>query len=177
MEMSRVRILTRTKGFTFIELIVAVLLLSIAATFAAINWGTGARKKDASFFERFSGEVTALQEEAVSHFQVRAMQFDLTGNAIESGAVDGQGTFESFRKLDVPSELMLVDAVVNGNKTRGGSAQMKIYPEGFVDKVLLHFEGKREGWLTIIVWPLTGRCEVHDEYIDEIALNSGPDPS
>jgi len=165
--------LTKTNGFTFIELIIAVLVLSISITFVAVNWGAFATKEGSSFIERFSLEISLLREDAISSYQERILQFDLADNKIESGVIDMRRGFEVLRRLAVPSDFHLIDTVINGQKVTNGATQMRFYPMGFLDKTILHFKAAKDGWLTIIIWPLTGRLEIRNEYIDEIKLNKG----
>lgn len=173
----RAQNLTRIKGFTFVELIIAILLISILISFAAVNWGAFARKEGSTFLEQFSMEILALQEDAISSYQSRVLQFDLTKNSIESGVIDIERGFEPTRKVATPPDLSLIDAVINGQKTTAGIVQMRFYPIGLLDKAILHFESKKEGWLTIIIWPLTGTLETYNEYIDEAKFNKGDNPA
>lgn len=169
--------LTKIKGFTFVELIIAILLISILISFAAVNWGAFSRNDDASFLDQFSMEILALQEHTIAKYQGRTLQFDLTKNSIESGVIDIERGFVPIKKIATPSYFNLVDAVINGQKTTTGIAQMSFYPTGLIDKAILHFKSEKGGWFTIIIWPLTGTLETYNEYIDEAKFNKGDNPA
>jgi len=177
MQIYRAQSLTKIKGFTFVELILATLLISILISFAAVNWGAFSKKEGASFLDQFSMEVLALQEFSISKYQGRTLQFDLTKNSIESGVIDIEGGFVSIKKIATPSDFSLIDAVINGHKTTTGIAQMSFYPTGLIDKAILHFKSEKGGWFTIIIWPLTGTLETYNEYIDEAKFNKGGNPA
>ncbi|OPY64450.1 MAG: hypothetical protein A4E63_03491 [Syntrophorhabdus sp. PtaU1.Bin050] len=169
--------LTKSKGFTFLELIITILLISILITFAAVNWGVFTRKEKEVFLEQFSMEITLLREDAISSNQQRALRFDLEDDTIEVGAPDLVKGFESFRKLKVPDGFSLTDVVVNGQRVTTGTALMKVYSSGFVDRTILHFHGAEEGMLSLIIQPLTARVEAHNGYIQEISLRERDNPS
>lgn len=170
MRTSRVQSLTGIKGFTFIELTIAILLTAILISFAAVNWGTFFGKDNQSLKDRLAVEVAMLREDAISRYEDRVIQFDMTNNAIESGSVDAVRGFEASRRIPVPPGLILLDTVINGQRVGSGISHMRIYALGFTDKAILHLADSRQGWTTIIIWPLTGEIESHNEYRDEIRL-------
>ncbi|WP_028893275.1 prepilin-type N-terminal cleavage/methylation domain-containing protein [Syntrophorhabdus aromaticivorans] len=169
--------MAETKGFTFVELIIAILLISILITLAAVNWGVFTKKESEVFLEQFSMELTLLREDAISSYQERALRFDMTRNMIEIGAPDLVKEFESFRKLKVPDGFSLTDVIVNGQRVTMGTALMKVYSSGLVDKAILHFHGREEGMVSLVIQPLTARVEAHSGYIQEISLRERNNPS
>ncbi len=173
----RAQNLAETKGFTFVELIIAILLISILITLAAVNWGVFTKKESEVFLEQFSMELTLLREDAISSYQERALRFDMTRNMIEIGAPDLVKEFESFRKLKVPDGFSLTDVIVNGQRVTMGTALMKVYSSGLVDKAILHFHGREEGMVSLVIQPLTARVEAHSGYIQEISLRERNNPS
>ncbi len=177
MPMSPAQTWTKTKGFTLLELMVVMVVLAMAFSFVAINWGGLVRKEEDSFFSRFSLEASILREEAVSAFQQRAIEIDFTANSITAGAVDLQTGITPFRSLGVPYGLTVKDAIVNGRKFSTGKVVVRFYPTGLVDRTILHLEGGREGSYSIIIQPLTARVEIRNGHIEEIEVPPGSYPS
>jgi prepilin-type N-terminal cleavage/methylation domain-containing protein len=169
--------LTRIKGFTFVELTIVILLISILVTFTAVNWGSFSRKDREKFVDQLTSEVSLIRGDAISSYQNRVLHIDFTKNLIEVGANDSVRGFESLRYIAIPDNLMLADAIINGQKSTSGIVQIRFYPIGLSDKAILHFEGKKEDNLTIIIWPLTGSIEAHKEYIDEIKFYTRDNPA
>jgi prepilin-type N-terminal cleavage/methylation domain-containing protein len=169
MPISQARISTKTKGFTLLELLVVVLLISIFVTFASVNWGVFAKKDSETLLEKFSLEVGLLREEAISGYQEKAIRFDLANNTVSMGAVNAVDGFRESRRLDLPDGYVLKDVVVNGVKTIRGTKTMSFYPSALVDKAIIHFETRTQ-YYTLIIQPLTAKVEAQDAYVEEISL-------
>ncbi len=110
----------RYRGFTLVELLIVTLLLAIFLTLASVNWQVFSRKGGESFLESFSIEVTLLREEAISNYEERAIQFDLSTNSIYIGQPDRLKGFLQTRELKVPEPYVLRDVVLNGEKITCG---------------------------------------------------------
>jgi prepilin-type N-terminal cleavage/methylation domain-containing protein len=160
---------TKSKGFTLLELLVVVLLISIFVTFASVNWGVFAKKDSESFLERFSMEVGLLREEAISAYQNKVIQFDVTNNTMSTGVIDAVNGFKVSRRLDIPDGYVIRDVVVNGVKTIRGAGTMNFYPSALVDRAIIHFETRTQ-YYSFIIQPLTAKVEARDAYVEEISL-------
>jgi prepilin-type N-terminal cleavage/methylation domain-containing protein len=165
-----VQIFRKTKGFTFVELLIVTLLLAIFLTFASVNWDVFSRKGDESFLESFSIAVALLREEAVSTYEERAIEFDLSTNTIQIGRLDREKGLLQPRELKVPESHVLKDVVVNGEKYTVGKAFMLFFPGGMVDRVILHFETDKEQFYSVLLNPLTAKVTGEYGYIEEIVL-------
>src|SRR5208337_1745269 len=84
----RVPIFQKTRGFTLVELLVVVLVISILITFASVNWNVAAKKGKDALLEQFSIDVAVIREDAIGHYENRVVEFDLTGNTIRVGRID-----------------------------------------------------------------------------------------
>jgi prepilin-type N-terminal cleavage/methylation domain-containing protein len=164
------------RGFTLMELILVVLLMSILITFASVNWGVLSKKEAETFVEKFSIEVALLREDAIATYQQRAIQFDLTNNIISVGVMDLAQGFKALRSLDIPEGYMLKDVVINGEKISRGKREMKFYPTALVDKAIIHFDARTE-FFSVMVQPLTAKVEARNVYVEEISLREWYNPS
>lgn len=175
--MFRAVILKRSRGFTFIELSLAVVVLAILVTLAAANWSVLRRSDKETFLERFSMEVALLREEAVSSYQQRAMELNITDGTIRIGAIDAVNGFDALRQIPLPDRYVLKNALVNGKRASVGRILIGFYPSGLVDRAILHFEAEKEGFSSIVIHPLTAKVELQSGYTEELTLEAGRNPS
>jgi prepilin-type N-terminal cleavage/methylation domain-containing protein len=157
-------------GFTLVELLLVTLLLAIFLTLASVNWQAFSRKGGESFLESFSIEVTLLREEAISSYEDRAIQFDVSTNSIYIGRPDRLQGFLQIRELEVPEPYVLRDVVLNGEKVAVGKITMRFLSSGLVDRVILHFTSGKDQFYTVLLNPLTARVTGENGYVEEIAL-------
>ncbi|MBA4419112.1 MAG: hypothetical protein C0392_14580 [Syntrophus sp. (in: bacteria)] len=177
MPIFQAKTLRRTNGFTLLELILVVLLMSILLTFASVKWDFFAKKDKETFLERLSIEISMLRESAVSDYEQKAIQFDITKNMLSIGYVDLTKGFVSSRDIDIPEEYLLKDVIINGGKISIGTAVMRFYPTGLVDRLIMHLEGKKEGFYSVIINPLTAKMSEERGYIEEIIIPKRANPT
>ena len=146
------------------------LLLAIFLTFASVKWQNLSTKGGESFLETFSIEVTLLREEAISNYEERAIQFDLSTNTIYIGSPDRLTGFLKSRQLEVPDTYVLKDIVLNGEKISIGKATMRFLSTGMIDRVILHFVAAKDQFYTVLLNPLTAKVTGENGYIEEITL-------
>jgi prepilin-type N-terminal cleavage/methylation domain-containing protein len=177
MPISPARMLRRSEGFTLIELLITTLLLAIFLTFASVNWTAFLPGGKESFLERFTMEVTLLREEAISNYDRKAIEFNLSDNAVAVGRIDRVEGFVRSRDIALPEESRLKDLVINGESFSSGKPLMIFYPSGAVDRVILHLEVKENSYYSISVSPLTAKTTVEQGYIEESTISGRYNPS
>ena len=84
----RVPTFPRTRGFTVVELLIVVLLISIFLTFASVNWDVTSKRGKDALLENLSSAVSQMREEAIANYERRVIEIDLTTAKILVGAVD-----------------------------------------------------------------------------------------
>ena len=160
----------RIRGFTFVELLVVTLVLAIFLTFASVNWGIFSGTEKETFLEIFSMQVALLREEAVSNYEERAIEFDLSANSIRLGPIDREKGLVQSREVKVPESHVLKDVVINGEKFTTGKVFMLFFPGGMTDRVILHFETDQDQFFSVLFNPLTAKVTGENGYTDEITL-------
>jgi len=173
----QVRTLRRINGFTLLELILVVLLMSILLTFASVKWDFLAKKDKETFLERLSIEISLLRENAISDYEQKAIQFDLKNNLVSIGYVDLIKGFVSSRDIEIPETYLLKDVIINGGKISIGKAVMRFYPTGLVDRLIMHLDGKNEGFCSVIINPLTAKISEEHGYLEEIIIPKRDNPT
>ena len=146
-----------------------MLLISIFVTFASVNWNIAAKKGKEALLEDFSINVAVIREDAISHYEKRALQFDLSAGEVHMGSLDAKNEFVETGLLHLPEEYALKDVVVNGVAFPQGKCYMIFYESGMVDRTLVHLEGSDQ-FYSLLINPLTARVTGKDGYIQEISV-------
>ena len=149
--------------------------MSILLTFASVRWDVFSKKDKDTFLERFSIEILLLRERAISDYEQKAIQFDITKSVVSIGYIDLINGFVSSRDIEIPEEYLLKDVIINGEKFPLGKPVMRFYSTGLVDKLIMHLEGRKEGLYSITINPLTAKMTGEQGYIEEIVIKKRDD--
>lgn len=158
------------KGFTLLELMLVVFILSVTALFVfprVSSFGAADLKWTA---RHFAGLIQHLAQESSTTKQTYRLYFNLENGAYWAAALGENGEFVETtdpmtRRRVLPKEISFEDVVTPAQgKVNEGEAFMQFYPVG-VEKVWIHLKQGERQW-TLVVNPLTGRVKVMDEYVD-----------
>ncbi|OPY69733.1 MAG: hypothetical protein A4E57_00983 [Syntrophorhabdaceae bacterium PtaU1.Bin034] len=169
MAIFRARTSLRNSGFTLVELLVVVMLLAMFFTFASAKWNMSTKRGKEAVLEAFSINVSLIREEAVSNYENRVIQFDISDGKASVGVIDAKNGFVPTGDLALPEDYRIKDVVINGESFPLGKAYMTFHPSGMVDRVLLHLEGEKD-FYSLIINPLTAKVTGEDGYIEEVTL-------
>jgi prepilin-type N-terminal cleavage/methylation domain-containing protein len=160
----------RYKGFTLVEMLIVILLISIFITFASVNWNSTVKKGKEGLLEKFSIDVAVLREDAVSHYENRVVEFDVTKGTARIGRSDPKTGFVETGELDLAEDYRIKDVVINGQPFPQGKGYMTFYASGMVDRTILHLEGASDLY-SLLINPLTAKVTGENGYIEEISVN------
>ncbi len=178
MRKSQVTISLKTRGFTLIELLIVILLLSIFMTFASVNWNVEAKKGKEALLEDFSINISTIREDAVSNYENRVVEFDITTGGIRVGAIDQKSGFVETGKIALSEGYHIKDVVINGQPFSTGKCYMTLRADGWVDRVILHLQGDEDDDLySLLVNPLTANVTGENGYFQENSLTGRNNPS
>ncbi len=166
-----VPILRRIKGFTLVELLIVILIISIFITFASVNWNVAVKKGKDALLEDFSIKVAAIREDAISHYEERVLEFDVSSGEVRVGRMDVKNGFQETGLLRLSEDYRIKDVVINGNAFPQGKCYMTFYASGMVDRTLIHLEGSSE-YYSLLVNPLTAKVAGRNGYIQEISVKN-----
>jgi prepilin-type N-terminal cleavage/methylation domain-containing protein len=162
----RVPISLKIKGFTLLELLIVVLLISIFLTFASVNWNITSTKDKDSILEDFSTGLLLIREEAIANYENKVIEFDITANKVNAGIVDNNGAFVNQNEIVFLQNYLMKDAIINGEPHPLGKCYMTLYSSGMADRAIIHLEGDI-GYYSLIVNPLTSKVTGEKGYIEE----------
>ena len=115
-----VPILRRIKGFTLVELLIVILIISIFITFASVNWNVATKKGKEALLEDFSIKVALIREDAISHYENRMLEFDVSNGEVRVGRLDIKTGFVETGLLHLPEDYLIKDVVINGDALSAG---------------------------------------------------------
>ncbi len=159
--------MAKSKGFTLIELLIVILLIGIFITFASVNWTNMAKKGKEGLLETFSINVSLIREDAISNYESRAVEYDITENRIRRGRIDEKNGFVAAGEIGLFG-YQLKDVVINGMAYSMGKCCMTFHTNGMVDRTIVHLEAK-DHFYTLLVSPLTGKVKGETGRIEEVS--------
>lgn len=156
------------RGFTLIELIVVILLISIVMVFAA-------PRLDVSFFSDQERKLSAwilltvksLKENAVKTQTLNTLHIDLDANRMWTSM--GEVTDETPRENEyvLPAGYRLMDVQFpEMDKITREIAVIRFYKKGYSDKALIHIEDNDDIQSSYLIEPFLPHVKISDTYIE-----------
>ena len=113
-----------------------------------MNWNVAAKKGKEALLEDFSIKVAMIREDAISHYENRVLEFDVSNDEVRVGMMDMKTGFVETGLVHLPEDYLIKDVVINGTPFPQGKCYMTFYASGMVDRTLVHFEGSSDILLT-----------------------------
>ncbi len=135
-----------------------------------------AKKGKEGLLERFSINVALVREDAVSNYENRVVEYNVTEGKIRIGRIDEKNGFVESSELPLTDEYHLKDVVINGQSYSIGKAYMTFYATGLVDRTVVHLEGKDQ-FYSLLVNPLTAKVTGENGYSEEASFKGRNNPS
>ncbi len=159
--------LRKTNGFTLVELLIVIFIIGMFVTFASVNWTNMVKKGKEGLLEQFSINVSLIREDAVSNYEDRVVEYDVSAGTIRVGRIDQKNGFIQTGELRLTDEYRLKDVVINGQSHSIGKCYMTFHATGLVDRTVVHLEGKDQ-FYSLLVNPLTAKVTGENGYTEEI---------
>ena len=168
MPISPTGILINRSGFTLVELLIVVVLLSLISVISLPlmeNLGGG---NERLVLRRIAGTVKQLYNEATLTRDEHLLTFDLDRNSLltfrlrsSSGMVEK----ESFGRELMLAPLQIEQIDVKGKGTfLTGQVSVRIFPLGWMEQATLVLRKENGTKVQIVFSPLTGSITIDDEY-------------
>jgi prepilin-type N-terminal cleavage/methylation domain-containing protein len=161
------RIWKENRGFSLLELLVVLLLMSIFLPFSLVRLEILKEDEENFMLSALSTSFSLLREKAVTEYVTQYVELDVTNNTIKIGYMDVYVGFVPEREIRVQGPYVLKDVVINGEKLVHGRCVVRFYPTGLVDRVIMHFEGERGSFYSVVLDPLTATVQGYDGYREE----------
>lgn len=160
------------RGFTLIELVVALSIIGLVLllSFPRVQHLFGDDLRNAS--RHLIGTIRYLYNEASASKKIYRLNYDLAEKKYWITVLDEEGKFVSAddamaKRTFLPRKIQFQDIyTLHNGKVTEGEVFTQFYPEGRVDRTVIHLKETDKNLMTLIVNPLTGKVAVHDSYIE-----------
>ncbi len=158
------------KGFTLLELILVLVILSISAAMIfpkLSSFGAGNLKRTA---RHLSGLIQYLAQESAATKQVYRLHYDLEQASYWVDTLQDNREFAAANdpllgRRKLPSGIRFEDVITaRHGKVNEGEVYTEIFHLG-VEKTAIHLQEDERIW-TLAVNPFTGRVKVYDRYVE-----------
>jgi prepilin-type N-terminal cleavage/methylation domain-containing protein len=163
------------RGFTLIELMVVMLLISIVLAVVIPRFDGGPFQDPMKKFSRWMiNTVRHLRSAAVQKQKIQTMVVDLGSQRIwftsgESSADDGSEDAAVAQKnayaIDKSMHITNIQ-FPKKDPVASGIVEIRFYPEGFSDQVLIHLEDNDAERRSFLLEPLLPKVKIFDTWID-----------
>ena len=160
------------QGFTLIELMVVMLLISIVLAVVIPKFGGGAFQDPVKKLSRWMiNTVRTLRSAAIQQQKGQGLVIDLSNrrmwmvnDAMDEAAIQDAA---SNKALALPDAIRYMDVEFpQQERISSGTTEIRFYPAGYSDQVLIHLETEDNEKLTYLVEPLLPKIKIFDEWID-----------
>jgi len=170
-KMARQRLFRSNKGFTLIELIVVLALMSIVLFFVMPRFQNTTIKDSKKIMSLWIMTTNRnLKTNALKHQKRYAMHIDLDNGTLWSSG-DGMTAEETEKQMQksfqLPDDLKITDVEYPGRgKITSGRADIFFYKENFSQMAFIHVEKDGYQKMTFQIDPFLPDARIVDEYIE-----------
>jgi len=170
LKLAMMRYLRPNNGFTFIELLVVISLISLMLCIAVPRFQDTLLSDNTNKVSRWiMAKVRALKAKAVRDQKRYVLHFSLDFNRMWTTHTlmsEEELQNASQNAYQLPGDLKLLDVEYPGDETiSGGQADINFYQKGYSDMALIHIEDGNEEQLSFVVEPFLPRVRVHQKYV------------
>lgn len=168
----------KTRGFTLIELLVVILMLGLFSSLLAVRIQDVVTGGDLRLASRIViGQIQKLRGMAAFTHKVQVLGVQVGKGKLYPVQLEQEKDFafeENIKEKDrasaavnLPDGVVFKDVViVSKEKVQDGEARIKFYPNGCVDRAMIHIKNQHDKVYTLEILPLTGQVIIHDGYIE-----------
>jgi prepilin-type N-terminal cleavage/methylation domain-containing protein len=156
------------QGFTLIELIVVISLISILLFFSI-------PRLDISLFKDRNRELSAwivltvrsLKEASLRDQETYVLALDLDNNRMWVASADAADEITAEDKEALPKGFRLLGiAYPEQDRIITGVAKIRFYPKGYSDAALIHVQDNNNDRVTYRVEPFLAHVKIHEGYLE-----------
>lgn len=161
----------QNRGFTLIELIIVVFLISIMLFLYIPKFQEAVMFDSTKRVSRWIiGKVKALKEGSITNHKSYFLHIDLDNNRM--WVTDELMSEEEMQNaeqqgFELPDDINLLDVEYPGkDKILFGRADIYFYKKGYSDKALIHIEDSSNKQLSFLIEPFLSKVELYEKYVE-----------
>lgn len=164
-------ITSKAPGFTLMELMVVMLLVSIVLAAAIPRFEGGAfHDPDKKVSRWIINTVRTLRSTAIQKQQLQALVLDLNNSRmwIINESMDEETLSAAAEKaFSLPKSIQIVDVQYpQRDRITSGTTEIHFFPAGYSEQVLIHLENDDAQRFSFLVEPLLPKVKIFDEWIE-----------
>jgi prepilin-type N-terminal cleavage/methylation domain-containing protein len=159
-------------GFTLIELMVVMMLISIVLAIAIPRFGGSAFQDPVKKLSRWMiVTVRTLRSAAIQQQKTQSLVIDLSNRRMwlvnEGMDEEAVQAAASQKTESIPDAIQHMDVQFpQQERITSGTAEIRFYPSGYSDQALIHFETDNNEKMTYLVEPLLPKVKIFEEWIE-----------
>ena len=156
-------------GFTLIEIVVVMVLISLFMVFSIPVFSTIGTSSLDSSARRLSGTIKYLYNEAALSGLEYRLIYNLEEGTYRAQILEADGQLvdaeDQGRQAALKCDVRFEDVQLTGRgKFSMGQVTARIDPSGWIDETIIHLDDGSGDKLTLRVMPLTGTTEIFSGY-------------
>jgi len=172
----------KRQGFTLIELIVVITLISVMMVFAVPRLNTSLLTSDSREVSKWMIlTIQSLKEKSARQGVQLILNVDLDNHKLwtsrkkpdpaEMGELEGIPEFSEINELkenelELPKGFRLLDvSFPDEEPRRSGVVAVHFYKKGYSDQAMIHLENDQANRVTYEIKPFLLKTRIHDEYV------------
>jgi prepilin-type N-terminal cleavage/methylation domain-containing protein len=161
----------RARGFTLIELMVVMLLISIVLAVAIPKFGSGPLQDPTKKLSRWMiNTVRQLRSAAIQKQTVQSLVIDLNNQRIwisDAGMGEEALSAAEDQAMTIDNSIQIRNVQYpDREQLTYGTAEIRFYPQGFSDQALIQLETDDAERLTFMIEPLLPKIKIVEEWIN-----------
>ena len=157
-------------GFTLIELMVVLLLISIFLSFTLVNLKSGTAASQLQHVSRkLMHTITILKTRAIKSRQVQALVIDFSNRrmwTVHQGMQPEEMAQAAGRGYELPAAIRFMDVVFPGKgQISSGKVEVYFYPQGYSEQAIIHIENEEARRWSLIIEPFLPSVKLRQEYV------------
>lgn len=162
---------TSRSGFTLIELMVVMLLISIILAVVVPRFDGGPLQDPEKKLSRWMiNMVRDLRATAIQKQSIRALVVDLSDQrmwVIHEGMSEEEAAAAAEKGFKIDDSMRIVNVQYPDREPIAiGTTEIRFYPAGYSDRVLIHFENSDADRISYLLEPLLPKVKIYDEWIE-----------
>jgi len=161
----------KASGFTLVELIVVIALLSIMLAFALPRFqGSMLADNNKKVTRWFMNQVQILRQNSLKNRKVYTLNISpdagtmwvsddsMTEEALEAASQNG---------YSLPEDITITGVLYpDGEKISFGRAEIRFYKSGYSDKVIIQIEDDDNNPMSLLIEPFLPNIKVYEEHVN-----------